>query len=289
MMEVGTEYLNQNTFSLPGRRERPDFSLDPEEGFYDADREIERHRRKMNAKRLLFLCGLLCAAAVMLALLFLVKAHYRVTEVEVTGNTHYTNKEIRDFIMSGPYGNNSLYLKFRYGGKPVRNIPFIERMDVSIESSHKVSIRVYEKAVAGYIGYLDRYLYFDRDGIIVESSLDRIPGIPYVTGLDFDHCVVNEALPVRDPKIFEQVLTITQLLTKYEINTDCIYFSKDGSVSLYFGEARAALGTMDDIDEKMIRLRYIVPELAGMQGVLHMENYSEEKSDRYITFERGRK
>ena len=29
---------------------------------------------------------------------------------------------------------------------------------------------VYEKAVAGYVEYLDKYMYFDKDGTVVEAS-----------------------------------------------------------------------------------------------------------------------
>ncbi len=227
----------------------------------------------------------LAVIALLLGAVFFFRSFFLVTEVTVTGNSHYTDQEIQEMIMTGPMGNNSLYLLFRYRDHPVRNIPFIERMDVDINSSHSITIEVYEKALAGYVGFLDHYMYFDRDGIIVESSRKMLDGIPYVTGLEFDHCVVGEQLPVNDPEIFNDILSITQLLTKYEIGTDSIYFGKDDTITLFFGKARVALGTMDNIDEKMIRLQYIVPSLSGLKGVLHMENYSEESSDGYITFE----
>ncbi len=244
-----------------------------------------RWRRGIQLKSLKNLILVLAVIALLLGAVFFVRSFFMVTEVTVTGSSHYTDQEVQDMIMTGPMGNNSLYLLFRYRNRPVTNIPFIERMDVNINSSHSITIEVYEKAVAGYVGFLDHYMYFDRDGIIVESSARQLEGIPYVTGLDFDHCVVGEQLPVKDPEIFNDILSITQLLTKYDIVTDSIYFSRDDTITLFFGEARVALGTMDNIDEKMIRLRYIVPSLKGLKGVLRMENYSEENSDGYITFE----
>ncbi len=228
---------------------------------------------------------ILAAVAILLGAVFFVRSFFLVTEVNVTGDSHYSNEEIRDMIMTGPMGNNSLYLMFRYRNHPIKNVPFIERMDVSIDSPHSVTIEVYEKATAGYVDFLDHYMYFDRDGIIVESSDRQLEGVPHVTGLKFDHCVVGEQLPVGDAEIFNDILSITQLLTKYSIVTDSIYFGRDDTITLFFGEARVALGTMDNIDEKMIRLQYIVPSLSGLKGILHMENYSEESSEGYITFE----
>ena len=64
-------------------------------------------------------------------------------------------------------------------------------MDVNILTPNTIRISVYEKALAGYVEYLGRYMYFDRDGTVVESSSERTRGIPQVTGLRFDYVVVN--------------------------------------------------------------------------------------------------
>ncbi len=239
--------------------------------------------KKKRLRRLIIL--LIIVAALLTAILFL-REHYLVTEVHVTGNTRYSDEEIKDMVMTGLLGDNSLYLSFKYRNKPIEDVPFIQQIDVVVDSPHAVTIDVYEKAIAGYVGFLDRFMYFDRDGIIVESSTKEMPGIPFVTGLHFDRCIVNEPLPVEDPKVFEDILSITQLLTKYEIMTDRIYFGREHKITLYFGNARVSLGTMDNIDEKMVRLKYIVPELEGLDGVLHMENYSEDNNNSYITFDK---
>ncbi len=128
-------------------------------------------------------------------------------------------------------------------------------------------------------------MYFDREGIVVESSDEVMEGIPYVTGLSFDHCIVGKPLPVNDPGIFNEILSLTQLLTKYSIVTDGIFFSDDESITLYLGDVRVNLGDMTCIDEKMMRLKNIEPELSGKKGVLHLENYTEDRDDSYVTFE----
>ena len=237
---------------------------------------------KGNARK--WLLFLLILIAIGLGTYLYLIVHYKVTKVTVNGSTKYNKQQIMDFVMTGRYGDNALYLMFKYRDKPVKNIPFIERLDVHIENETEVNIDVYEKAVAGYISYLDRYMYFDKDGIIVESSLEQIPGIPYVTGLEFNSCVMHEPLPVENAEVFKEILEITQLLTKYSIVTDRIYFSADGGLYLYFGDSRASLGTTEHIDEKMIKLKTIIPELNGRKGTLHMESFTED-SETYITFE----
>lgn len=232
--------------------------------------------------------GLIAAGVIALILIAaaIIWEYFGVEKVSVTGNTQYTDEEIEDMVMTGPLGHNSLYLFFRYRNRSVRDVPFVERMDVAIDSPTEVTINVYEKAVAGYVKYLGRYMYFDRDGIIVEASTEMIPGIPYVTGLSFDECVLYEPLPVKDKEVFSVILSLTQLFDKYEINADRIYFDDSMNITLYFGDARVIIGSVENIDEKMMKLKSVLPSIMGMTGELHLENYSVEKDEGYVTFER---
>ena len=202
---------------------------------------------------------------------------YSITSVTVSGNSHYSEDEIKDMVFTGPYSYNSLVLSLMYRNKTIENIPFIEKMDVDILNSNSVRINVYEKAVAGYVEYLGHFMYFDKDGIVVESSNRAIEGIPFVTGLSYDHVVLHEPLPVKKPAVFLTILSITQLLGKYDIETDRIAFDSDENITLYFGDARVSLGTDDFIDEKINEMHLLLPKLRGYSGTLHMENYVGEE------------
>ena len=208
---------------------------------------------------------------------------YTIDTVTIEGNIHYTNEEIQNMIMGDKWGQNSVYLSMKYKNKEIKDIPFIETMDVTILSPHAVKITVYEKAMAGYVEYMDQFFYFDKDGTIVESSNVRTMGIPQILGLDFDHIVLYEKLPIENETIFKQILDVTQLLNKFDINVDKIYFDKDYNITLYFGDARVKLGSTDYIDEKVMKLKSILPQLEGKKGVLRMENYSTDMEK--ITFE----
>ena len=220
---------------------------------------------------------------VILISLLYVSQKFKVRTVYVQGNKHYTNEEIKNMVMSGKLGDNSIFLSLKYRNKGVENVPFVEKMDVEIMSPDTIKIYVYEKALAGYVEYLRRNMYFDKDGIIVESSAEKTLGIPQVTGLDFGYVVLYEKLPVENDTVFRLVLNITQVLNKYELATDRIYFDSKYQITLYFGDAKAKIGGDDYLDEKVMKLKTILPELEGKKGTLHMENYSEDMQN--ITFE----
>lgn len=193
-------------------------------------------------KSLFIIGGMLTVFLAVIAAVFIyIIKNYTVTTIYVEGNIHYTNEEIIDMVMEGHYGNNSLLLSLVYKDKSITDIPFIEKMDVSVMDPNTIKIEVYEKALAGYVEYLERYMYFDKDGIVVESSYEKTDGVPMVAGLKFDYVVVHERLPVEDEAIFASILNITQLVNKYNLSVDRIYFGSDGSLTLYFDEVKAAI------------------------------------------------
>lgn len=226
------------------------------------------------------LCGLIAAALVAAAAFWY--DYYYVRRVYVEGSTHYTDEEIGQKVMSGFLGHNSLVLGLRYRDKPIRNIPFIESMDVAVMSRDTIRITVYERSLAGYVNYLGRYLYFSRDGTVVESSGEKLDGIPEVTGLSFDHIALNEKLPVADDTVFDRILNITQLLGKYSLLADRIFFDSSGNASLFFGNIRVNIGSDDYLDEKIASVQKILPSLTDQNGTLEMSTFTPES--KYITF-----
>ena len=193
--------------------------------FFSSERFAQPQKRGPSRRFWLGLAvaGVVCA--VLLGALAFVQMQFHVENVSVEGNVHYTKEEIEEMVIKDRLSANSLYLSFKYRNKEIRNIPFIEKMSVRVDSPNSITIRVYEKTVAGYVEYMGRYMYFDREGIVVESSETRTSGVPQVTGIDFDHVVLYEPLPVEDTAIFSEVLSITQMLSKYDIVTDKIFFN----------------------------------------------------------------
>ena len=156
-------------------------------------------------------------------------------------------------------------------------------MDVEVIGADSIRIMVYEKTLAGCVSYIGNYMYFDREGIVVESSAELTDGVPEITGLHFDYVRLYEKLPVEKEEVFQQILNLTQLLGKYEINADKIYFDHDMNVTLYFGQARVRIGGAENIDEKIMQLSVMVPAIEGKSGVLDMSDFDENTKS--LTFE----
>ncbi len=209
---------------------------------------------------------------------------YTIHTVTVEGSTHYTDEEIEEIVFQNPLDNISLILSWKYRNQNIKNVAFIESIEVTVVGNDSVRIQVYEKSLAGYMEYLGQYVYFDKDGTVVEVSSQVTSGIPLVTGLKFDAVVLGETLPVENSEVFQYILELTNLINKYELTVDKIYFSPESEMTLYIGDVMVRLGDSSLLTEKMMKLRDMYAELDGLSGTLHLENYTSGSS--VITFTR---
>lgn len=217
----------------------------------------------------------------MLFLILFAAGIFRIDQVEISGNSYYTEKEIQDLVI-GEH-NNSVYLFWKYCYLDGEEIPFIDSVEVSVVSPNHVKIQVYEKDIIGYVEYMGSNLYFDKDGTVVESSNRVLDEIPCIYGLNFDKLTLYQPLEVKNKEVFDVLLSMTKMMEKYELQPDAITLQKDGKeIILTFGSVRINLGKGDHMDEKAARIQTLLPDLKEKSGVLHMEEYTNEST--HISF-----
>ena len=142
-----------------------------------------------------------------------------------------------------------------------------------------------KKNVVGYVTYMGNNMYFDGDGIVTESTETVLEGIPRITGLNFDYIVVKEKLPISNEKLFDTIMNLTQLLSKYKIKVDKIKVTDDKEYELKIDGITVNIGTADDLNEKIVDLSDMLPKLEGLSGTLDMIEY--DSTDTGYTFNKN--
>ena len=233
------------------------------------------------SRRIRIILNILIVLAVLAGLLgaaYYLLTAYRVDpeKVIVEGNKHYTGEQIADMVMDGPLGDNSLVLSWKFKNKKITDVPFVDSITVSVLSKDSIRINVYEKALAGYVNYLDHYIYFDKDGYVVESSSVLTEGIPQVAGISFNSIEIGKKLGTGDTELFSRTLDLTKMMDKYGLKVDKIFFHDQDEVTLYFGKVRVSLGNdRTHIEDKIMNLPVFMETLEGKSGVLDMKEYDE--------------
>lgn len=221
-----------------------------------------------------------CAAFVLLTKVFVVK------NVRVEGNELYDEELIKTTVLNDEYSWSSLYVLLKYTFTDATQLPFIDTMEISMEDAQTLHIRVYEKGLLGYlyIPAIDKNAYFDKDGIVVETSSEKIENVPRIQGLECNEVVLYEKLPVEN-KLLKQLLTLTQTLKRDGLEPDAVSYGVKNAPVLRYENVEVNLGSMEYLTQKVERMKEILPRLAGMSGTLHLENWNEQTTN--IVFEKA--
>ncbi len=200
----------------------------------------------------------------------------RITEVTVTGSTRYTDEEIISMILDEEKDWNPFYALYQEQFGEHKDIPFVERYEVKLTGLRSARITIYEKSLAGCVEYMGSYLYFDRDGIVVESSGERDTAVPLITGLKFQNVVMYEPLTVEDDSVFQEIMNLSQLLSGYDMEVDRVNFAGSGQITLYMGSLKACLGDSRYLAEKVAELSDMLPQISGLAGTVYLDGYDPE-------------
>lgn len=237
----------------------------------------EAPKEKGHSKKGFWIAGIL--VILILSGVIVVLTQFNIETIQVTGNVHYTEDEIIQRVLGDEHWNNTLLLYLKNKIRPPEGIPFVQKVDVEFISRHVITITVYEKALAGCVEFMNEYMYFDKDGMVLESSSERMEDIPCITGIRFDQMIMYEPLPIEDKDFFHTVLTLTQLLQKYQIPAENIQFTSQKEIILYYENIKILLGDGSNIEEQISELGNILKSIEGKSGTLYMKDYSLEKGD----------
>ncbi|MBR3539365.1 MAG: hypothetical protein IKN79_09895 [Eubacterium sp.] len=203
---------------------------------------------------------------------------FHLDELEVEGCVLSSPEAIKEAIRQDAPLNNILLLWVKNKVRPIRNIPFVAKLDVEFVDKNTLKVTVYEKSVAGCLEYMDHYVYFDRDGIVLEASVEKKKGVPSINGLDITSWELGKSLPIADPDRFSQILTITQLIEKYSLDIDLISFTKENEIILRHSRILVELGDGKNLTMQMMNLGSILKGLEGKKGTLYMKDFTSDVS-----------
>lgn len=210
-------------------------------------------------------------------------AYFKVDEVEVMGSSHYSEKEVRKMVLRGPLASNSVLAPLLYTKRETEDIPFVKGYVVSQVNRNTICISVKEEKPVGCIPYLDSYIYFDRNGIFIESSKERDETVPYFDGISVKHVVMDEELPIKGKTVLNTAVALATIFQKNETIPDHIEFDKNYQISLLYGDITVMLGKDEFLEDKMTRAIAILPLISGRKGILHLESVTD--TVKTITFE----
>lgn len=245
---------------------------------------MKKERKRHTLLR--FFIKLFVITGILLLIVLFLFLYFRLEKVTISGCEYYTEETIKETLMTGTRKNNTLFLYLYYKNN-TPSIPMIQKIDVKMIGRNELQINIYEKTIVACIEYMSTYMYFDKDGIIVESLPEKIENVPLITGIRCGDMTLHEPFNVENKEIFDTILELSKLIKHYELKVDRLYFSYDEKLTLYSGNIKVLLGKKDRYDEQIAELSHILPEAEkdGQKGVLNMEDYTKGQDRFYLKTE----
>lgn len=249
------------------------------------NQEIPKKKKKKFSKfRFYFFNIVLGVIICLLVAAMAIYAFCTVHTVTVKGNTVYTEEEIKQLVLDDSYSKNTVYAWGKNLIKPKTDIPFVSAIKVEIKGYDKLEIDVTEKKLFGCVLLSDnRMAYFDEDGKVVEVSDRVIENVMQVSGITLDKAKVGSKVGLEKDQL-SFMLNLLKILKKYDIAISSLSFDEKGRITVVYGSILICVGNDTNVEEKIMRLPHILPNLEGQSGTLHLENWTPDNTD--IVFER---
>lgn len=230
------------------------------------------------------LTGWILVLLLLFALAFL--ANLQITKITVSGNRIYDQEVLKQQILPEGWSRNTAVAAFSNRFLPHKSIPFVASYNLRLTGFDSCEIVVYEKTPLGYIDYMSSYMYFDKDGTIIESSDQRMEEIPEVTGIRFGSIVLGQKLKTDSADLYGMIMNITQQLSASGIPCRKIEFDRSRNATLYIdsGDIRVKIGSGDYLTARLTAVADIIGELRarGLKGTVDLSGYRDRSENGFI-------
>ena len=230
----------------------------------------------------------LFAVVGILALVLVFLLLFKVNNIIVTGNSRYTDEEIKSLVINEDSFNNTLLFCLVNKTIQIENVPLLESIEVEYVDRNTIRLKANEKLTIGMFRVADKVCCIDQDGVVIEI-LDYAGSEELGLPLIYNLCTkgtVGEKIDIEDDSVLNTLHAMMSSFEKYGIMPDSIYINdepvrggdEDDTVktyTLHFGGVQVLAGQDEYLEEKMRRLAAILPHLEGMSGTLHLESYDE--------------
>ena len=245
-------------------------------------------RKKKGKKKTSFWrrAGLIIIIVLLALVVFFTVFH--TDNVIVSGNTRYSDEDIKSMCLDGALSNNTLLFTIFHGRTELKDMPYLDHVDAEMIDRNTIHLSVDERISTGRIIFGDKYVYFDKNGNVLEirePDTEQDPTVILVDGPvpDVETIEVGDTIFAENEELLSEVSVLSLLLLQYGLYPDRVKIDDENNMILVFNGLLVNLGSDIFLEEKMARVDAIYEDVKDSTGILHLEDYSESRRD--IIFE----
>lgn len=159
----------------------------------------DKHADFMKPRRRSSISAPLMFVIVEVAIIFVMSVFFRVSDIEVNGNTHYSDSEIIRAIDIEEGDNLFFFDRFAALSRVFAKLPYVEEVSVERKLPDKVVIDVTESTALAYIVLGDENWTIDHKcKVLGKASEDELSSLIAVKGIDPGTLLIGEPLTTQN-------------------------------------------------------------------------------------------
>jgi hypothetical protein len=200
---------------------------------------------------------------------------FRVKKVSIEGNTYYSQRQMAEMFQTNIFEKNILTFWLLDKLSLTPRLDFVREYEVTYPNVNEIHIKLYEKAIVAGIAYSKQYIYFDKDGMVLQSADQAVEGIPLFEPDSMTTFTLYRKIQMEDGDRLGQIINLANLFQHYRIQWDKVKFGENSEVYLYCGDIRVDLGKKDNYDEQISALASILEQMQKekKKGTIDMSSY----------------
>lgn len=201
---------------------------------------------------------------------------FRVKRVTIEGNTYYSQADMAERFQSNILQRNILSFWFLDKCSLTPKLPFVREYEVSYPSMNEIHIKLYEKTIVAGIAYSNQYIYFDKDGMVLQSSKRPVDNIPLFETKKLTTFTLYEKVQMEDEGLLIQIMNLANLFQHYQIPWDSVQFDDNDNATLTIGKIRVLLGKKNNYDEEISALSSVLEnnsQKENQEGTFDLRNH----------------
>lgn len=249
------------------------------------ERNIGVKRRGLSPYKL----AAIAAVLVSLALLALKAPFLEIKFIEVSGNDAVSAEALIDDLGVNGTGANYFLFSEKAAAKALMKNSYIKTAIVTKSFPNSVYAEVTERIPRCYVEYknMSMYLLIDESGMVMDVHAYMREKLPIIVGVNFSSFTVGEYLETDSEENFNNVVLISVIFAKYELDDVLrIDVSDSDDIRLFVRGIEVTFGSLDDGDEKVRILKAALEKFEELgidsRGFLDISDVKADPVFRYL-------
>ena len=246
-----------SAFSKSREQKQGRGKAEPQRGKTVQQKRAEQNKKRKKNKllrKIIYTAVLILAVAAVIVILSLTVL-FKITDITVSGNTVYTEEEIRAVLPIEE--NDNLFISDTKGAaeKLEQNLPYIYDAQIKRKFPSAISVEITETPIVySFINEDESYTLVDDTFKVLETGVAEAPeGAVLISNAPITAATVGNPIQLGDEKQFENLKALSDAIQRLKLESITEIYSNDinNNFIVYDNRITFKLGTTENLDDKI--------------------------------------